>query len=87
MPVINIAGNLDGFRFPIYDIQPGVGPVPSTVQQIVDGINSWARVNHAKEISLDDVMALKGRTDISEEEKNLGLSQDSCRRWYYKLHW
>ena len=81
MPVINIAGNLDGFRFPIYDINPHEGPIQTTAQQVVDGINSWARVNHAKEISLEEVMALKDRTDISEEEKNIGLPlAEDCRR-------
>lgn len=81
MPVINIAGNLDGFRFPIYDINPNEGPIQTTAQQVVDGINSWARVNHAKEISLEEVMALKDRTDISEEEKNIGLPlAEDCRR-------
>ena len=83
MPVINIAGNLDGFRFPIYDIgtRGNISPVKVTAQQVVDGINSWARVNGAKEISLESVLALKGRTDISQEERNLGLPLEAdCRR-------
>ena len=47
----------------------------------MEGINSWARVNKAKEISLDEVMALKDRNDISEEEKHIGISLDpDCRK-------
>lgn len=81
MPIINVAGNLDGFRFPVYDIHPHEGPVQVTAQQVIDGINSWARVNHAKELTLDEVMALKGRTDLSEEEKYIGLPlAEDCRR-------
>ena len=81
MPIINVAGNLDGFRFPVYDIHPHEGPVQVTAQQVIDGINSWARVNHAKELTLDEVMALKGRTDLSEEEKHIGLPlAEDCRR-------
>lgn len=72
MPVMNIYGNLDGFRFPFYDFKGyftgGSGP-----RDLIDGINSWTRVNKAPEILLEDVMALKGRTDISPEEKNIGL--------------
>lgn len=72
MPVINIYGNLDGFRFPFYDYK-GYFTGEDGVQTLIDGINSWARVNHAGEVSLEEVMALKGRDDISIEEKNIGL--------------
>lgn len=83
MPVINIAGNLDGFRFPIYDIKDQGGPasIKGTPEKILSGINSWAKANRAPEISLEDVMALKGREDISEEEKQIGLPlAPDCRR-------
>lgn len=80
MPVINIAGNLDGNRFPLYDYQVSV-PWQPDLQGLVDGINTWARVNGAPEIALDEVLALKGRKDISEEERYLGLPlAPDCRR-------
>lgn len=83
MPVINVAGNLDGFRFPIYDIKymggpPGLTPTP---EKMIAGINSWAKANRAPEISLEDVLALKGREDISDEEKYIGLPlPPDCRK-------
>ena len=80
MPVINIAGNLDGFRFPIYDFK-GYFTGESGPEELIDGINCWARVNHAPEIALGDVMALKGREDISPEEKHIGLPlTPDCRQ-------
>ena len=45
-----------------------ISPSPET---LVEGINNWARVNHASEIKLADVMNLENRTDISEEEGEL----------------
>lgn len=79
MPVMNIYGNLDGFRFPYYDFtsyftgENGAG-------ELIEGINSWARANKADEIALEDVMALKGRADISAEEKHIGLPlEEDCR--------
>jgi len=72
MPVMNIYGNLDGFRFPFYNFTSFFTGENGT-KDLIDGINSWARVNHVKEISLDEVMALKDREDISVEEKNIGL--------------
>lgn len=79
MPVMNIYGNLDGFRFPIYNYTGSLGR-EGQPKDLVDGINSWARVNHAEEIQLSDVMALKDRDDCSEEEKNIGLPlREDCR--------
>lgn len=79
MPVMNIYGNLDGFRFPFYDFTSFFTGESGT-KDLIDGINSWARVNHAKEISVEEVMALKGRTDISIEERNIGLPlEPDCR--------
>ena len=76
MPVMNIYGNLDGFRFPFYKIQVR-DDVPASIavtpKTVVDGINSWARVNHAKEISLEDVMALEDYPNATEEERNIGM--------------
>lgn len=72
MPVINIYGNLDGFRFPFYDFK-GFFTGELGTKTLIDGINSWAKVNKVPEVSLEEVMALKGREDISEEEKHIGL--------------
>lgn len=79
MPVMNIYGNLDGFRFPLYDAKafnPRImnrDELPSATKTYVDGLNHWIRVNKGQEIDLDAVMALKGREDVSPEEKNMGL--------------
>lgn len=82
MPVMNIAGNLDGYRFPLYRYQKpenGVKSYPNNIEEIVEGINVWARVNDAPEISFDDVMALEHRTDAAQEEKMLGIPlQKGC---------
>lgn len=72
MPVMNIYGNLDGFRFPFYDFK-GFFTGEQGPKELIDGVNCWAKVNHAPEVSLEDVMALKGREDISPEEKHIGL--------------
>ena len=72
MPVINIYGQLDGFRFPFYDFK-GYFSGAGSAKELVDGLNCWLKVNHAKEISLEEVMALKGRTDISEIEREMGV--------------
>lgn len=80
MPVINIAGNLDGHRFPLYSAKK-FRAEGSAVQELLDGFNSWAKVNHAGQITLDEVMALKTATDVSVEEKNLGIPlAPDCRR-------
>jgi poly(3-hydroxybutyrate) depolymerase len=80
MPVINMAGNLDGFRFPLYDSKDWRTGKPNA-GALVDGINSWARVNRAPEVSLEAVMALKGREDVSGEEKHMGMPiAPDCRR-------
>ena len=72
MPVMNVYGNLDGFRFPFYDYVDFRTKQNGTAG-LIEGINVWARANKAKEIDVNEVLALKGRTDISEEEKNIGL--------------
>ena len=72
MPIINIYGQKDGFRFPFYDFK-GFFSGAKSAAELVEGLNSWARVNHAKEISLDEVMALKGREDITLVEKEMGI--------------
>ena len=76
MPVINIAGELDGYRFPLYRYKKRAGGVkswPADVKEIVEGINVWARVNDAPELVLDDVMALENRPDAGEAESVLGI--------------
>jgi len=72
MPVINVAGNLDGNRFPFYDYVQAIAGPPK-MEDLIEGINHWSRVNHAPEVSVDEVKALKNRTDISEEERQIGL--------------
>ena len=80
MPVINVAGNLDGDRFPFYNYKKAIAGPPE-MKDLIEGINHWARVNHAPQISVEEVMALKDRDDISEEEKNIGLPlAEDCRR-------
>lgn len=71
MPIICIAGALDGFRFPFYDFKGFFGH--GGPAYLIEGLNSWNRVNKAKELTLEEVMALKGREDISIEEKNMGI--------------
>ena len=75
MPVINVYGSLDGNRFPFYDFQPGDRPMfrLKGPKDLVDATNSWCRVNDVPEIDYDAVMALKGRDDISIEEKHIGI--------------
>lgn len=84
MPVFNCAGNVDGHRYPVYASgrkTQGIAHISPSPETIVEGINSWARVNHATEIKLDDVLALEGRTDISVEEQKIGLPlAEDCRR-------
>lgn len=78
MPVINIAGNLDGFRFPIAGI-PNINedhPVHVTLEQVVEGINHWARVNHAAEIDVEAVRAMKAEladTSLLDAKRAVGL--------------
>lgn len=72
MPVMNIYGELDGFRFPFYDFTSFMTG-ENGAKDLVEGLNSWIRVNKGEEVSLDDVMALKGRDDVSPEEKHMGI--------------
>jgi len=78
MPIINVTGNLDGNRFPLYNYQAPPKTAPAffgklTTQFLLDGINHWADVNGARRIALEEVMALKDHPGISEEEKHIGL--------------
>jgi len=81
MPIINIYGEHDGGRFPVYNFKGrpfGLLPM-ETPADLVEGINVWARVNKAPEINADDVLALKGKEGISLAEKELGLpATDNC---------
>jgi len=85
MPVINVYGDLDGERFPFYNFHGKKFPLGSmeTPADLLECLNSWARVNHAPEINIDDVMALKDRTDISQAERDIGLPlTPDCRKSY-----
>lgn len=75
MPIINCYGDCDGNRFPFYDFHGRAFGLSGmeTPQDLVDGINVWARVNHAPELKLEDVMALKDRTDATPAEKETGI--------------
>lgn len=80
MPIIAVSGNLDGFRFPLYDCKPASSR-GCTPERLLEGINCWAAVNDAPQISLEEVLALKGREDISDEERYIGLPLDpDCRK-------
>lgn len=75
MPIINCYGDCDGNRFPFYNFKGRAFGLSSMVtpQDLIDGVNSWARVNHAPELKLEDVMALKDRTDATPAEKETGI--------------
>ncbi len=79
MPIINVYGSLDGNRFPFYDaVDFRTGA--SVTATLVEGVSSWARANRAREIPPEDVLALKSRTDLSEEERHIGLPlEPDCR--------
>ena len=85
MPIINVYGECDGNRFPIYDFRGkafGLSHMERP-EDIVEGINCWARVNDAEEIRIEDVMALKGKNDISQAEREVGLPlPEDCRKTY-----
>ena len=85
MPIINIAGNLDGKRFPIYDFKGrkfGLGYM-ETPEDWVNCINSWAKVNNAPELDINQIMALKGRNDIPEADRDIGLPlTPDCRETF-----
>ena len=85
MPIINVYGECDGNRFPIYDFRGkafGLSHMEKP-EDIVEGINCWARVNDAEEIRIEDVMALKGKNDISQAEREVGLPlPEDCRKTY-----
>jgi len=72
MPVFNIAGNLDGHRFPLYAAK-NARTGESTAPTLLEGINSWLKANKCAELALEDVMALKDNENVSEEEKYLGM--------------
>lgn len=83
MPVINVYGNCDGERFPFYNFRGKKFSLSKleTPADLIGGINTWARVNHAPEIKVEDVMALKDRTDLSDAERDIGLPlTPDCRR-------
>ncbi len=85
MPVINTYGNLDGERFPVYDFKGRKFPLAQieTPSDLVESINVWARVNHAAEIDIEEVMALKDRTDITSAQRDLGLPlAPDCQRTF-----
>ena len=77
MPIINVYGECDGNRFPIYDFRGkafGLSHMERP-EDIVEGINCWARVNDAEEIRIED--------DISQAEREVELPlPEDCRKTY-----
>ena len=71
MPVFTASGNLDGGRFPVWNARDREGN--SFAQELIKGINSWAKVNYARELDPEEVLAMEGKEGLSEAEKNLGL--------------
>lgn len=85
MPIINVYGSCDGNRFPIYAFHGKAFGLSHMEQpeDIVEGINCWARVNDAPEIRVQDVLSLKGRDDITQAEKEVGLPLPAaCQKTY-----
>lgn len=83
MPIINIYGDNDGYRFPIYNFKSrrfGLSRMEEP-KDIIEGINHWARVNQADEIDIEDVLALKDREDATPAQKAMGLPlPESCMK-------
>ena len=79
MPIMTVSGNVDGHRFPVFagkNYRTG----EDQAAELLEGINHWARTNRAAEFRLDEVMAMKDRTDLSPEEAGLGLPlAPACR--------
>ena len=79
MPVFNIYGNLDGFRFPLYNakaFRPGVknrDELPSGTPTLIDGINHWLDTNKGTPLNVDDVFALKDNPGSCEAADKMGL--------------
>lgn len=85
MPIINCYGDCDGNRFPFYHFHGRAFGLSNMVtpEDLVEGINVWARVNHAPELKLEDVMALKDRQDASPAEKETGIPlEPGCGRTF-----
>ena len=73
MPVFNAIGELDGHRFPVCHADESGGRMRNSMQELLDGINSWARVNHAPEITEASVLALRDGAEATAEERVLGI--------------
>ena len=80
MPIMTVSGILDGHRYPIYEGK-NYRTGEDQAEELLEGVNHWIRANGGKEVTLEECMALKGRDDISEEEKYIGLPlEPDCRR-------
>lgn len=85
MPIINCYGDCDGERFPFYNFHGRAFGLSSMVtpEDLVEGVNSWARVNHAPELKIEDVMALRDRADATQAEKETGIPlEPGCGRTF-----
>ena len=83
MPILNVYGECDGNRFPVYRFKGKRFGLSTMVcpQDILDGINSWARVNHAKELTLESTMALETAENATLAEKQTGIAAP-CQESY-----
>ena len=80
MPIFNCMGQLDGHPFPYYDAKNRRTGEPNAAGML-DGVNSWAKVNKCRQFTLDEIMAVKNDPNASIEEKNIGLPlEPDCRR-------
>ena len=80
MPIINIYGDKDGNRFPFFDFKSEPFGIVSMTEpkDLVEGVNHWLRTNGAEELSLDAVMSLKCRDDLSETERAMGIPKEAA---------
>lgn len=65
MPVITFSGNCDGDIYPIHD--------SGYLDEVLEGINLWARINDVPEIRRENVLALKGSPTATNAERDIGL--------------
>ena len=87
MPIINIYGDKDGERFPFYNFHGrrfGLSTL-ETPADLVDGVNSWLKTNHAKLLDVKDVEALKARVEageaVSQASKETGIPvPEDCQK-------
>lgn len=80
MPVFNIYGNLDGFRFPLHAakaFRPSAdmdrSKLPSATPTLVEGINHWLDTNDAGSLNVEEVAAMATQKGSCEAADCMGL--------------